>query len=136
MVVFAIKEKMDEAHIDRFISQTAKIRKIDVTSLEGLKKVITGDLVTGPRGQFITEWAARQAYIALGNFMTAAAVIGVDTCPLEGINPVKYDEILGLTGTGWKVVVACAAGHRSDEDKYATTEKVRFDASDVIVHLK
>ena len=135
MVVFAIKEKMDEAHIDRFISQTAKIRKIDVASLEGYKKVIAGDLVTGPRGQVITEWAARQAYIALGNFMTAAAVIGVDTCPLEGINPLKYDEILGLTGTGWKVVVACAAGHRSDEDKYAAAEKVRFDASDIIVHI-
>lgn len=133
-VVFAIKEKMDEAHIDSFLSQTAKIRGQDVASMAGYKKMMMGDLVTGPRSQMISEWAARQAYIALGNFMTAAAIVGVDTCPLEGIDPVKYDEILGLTGSGWRVVVACPAGFRADDDKYATSKKVRFEAKDVIVY--
>jgi nitroreductase len=133
-VVFAIKEKLDEAHIDQYIHQIAKIRGQEVTSMEGFKKMMIGDLVTGPRGKVIAEWAARQTYIALGNFMTAAAVLGVDTCPLEGIDPVKYDDILGLTGSGWKVVVACPAGYRADDDKYSSTKKVRFDAKDVIVH--
>ena len=134
-VVFAIKEKMDEEHITHFFNQTAKVRGVDASTMDGYKKMIMGDLVTGPRSHVIAEWAARQAYIALGNFMTSAAVIGVDTCPLEGIDPVKYDSILGLTGTGWKVVVACPAGYRSTEDKYATTKKVRFDAKDLIVHI-
>ena len=125
---------MDEAHVDHFINQTAKIRNLDAQSMEGYKKVIIGDLVTGYRSHVISEWAARQGYIALGNFMTAAAVIGVDTCPLEGIDPIKYDELLGLSGSGWKVVVACSAGYRADDDKYATTKKVRFDSSDLIVH--
>lgn len=133
-VVFAIKEKLDEAHIDQFIHQTAKIRGQEVSSMEGYKKMMMGDLVSGARGKVIAEWAARQTYIALGNFMTAAAVLGVDTCPLEGIDPVKYDEILGLTDSGWKVVVACPAGHRAPDDKYSSTKKVRFDAKDVIVH--
>ncbi len=133
-VVFAVKEKMDEAHIEHFIKQMAKVRGIDATSLEGYKKIMVGDLVNGPRGQMSAEWAARQAYIALGNFMTAAAVIGIDTCPLEGIDTAKYDEILELKGSGWKVVVACPAGYRSIEDKYAETKKVRFDSSDLIIH--
>ncbi len=133
-VVFAIKEKMDEAHIDAFLNQTAKIRGIEASSMEGYKKMMLGDLVTGPRSHMISEWAARQAYIALGNFMTAAAVVGIDTCPLEGIDPVKYTEILGLAGSGWKVVVACPAGYRDAEDKYATSKKVRFDAKDLIIH--
>lgn len=133
-VVFAIKEKMDEAHITHFIEETAKARGMDAALMEGYKKMMIGDLVNGPRSKVISEWAARQTYIALGNFMTAAAVIGVDTCPLEGIDPVKYDEILGLTGTGWKVVVACPAGYRSSDDKYSTAKKVRFSASEVIVH--
>ena len=96
--------------------------------------MMIGDLVNGPRSHVISEWAARQAYIALGNFMTAAAMIGVDTCPLEGLDPVKYDEILGLTGSGWKTVCACPAGYRDAEDKYATSKKVRFDAKDLIIH--
>jgi hypothetical protein len=53
---------------------------------------------------------------------------------MEGIEPAKYDEILGLDGTGYATVVACAAGYRSAADKYAALPKVRFNAGDVIVH--
>lgn len=133
LVVFAVVEKIDEAHIDQFLNQTAKVRGVDVSSMSGYKKVMMGDLLQGPRSQMRFEWAARQSYIALGNFMTAAAMVGVDTCPMEGIDPAKYDEILGLNGTGLKVVVACPAGYRSLEDKYASTKKVRFDAKDLII---
>ena len=62
-----------------------------------------------------------------------AAVLGVDACPMEGIEPAKYDEILGLTGTGYATVVACPLGYRAADDKYATTRKVRFKADDVII---
>jgi nitroreductase len=133
LVVFAIKEKIDAEHIDQFIHQTAKVRGLDAASMDGYKKMMIGDLVTGARSHGAAEWAARQTYIALGNFMTAAAVIGVDTCPLEGIDPVKYDELLGLTGSGWRVVVACPAGFRAEDDKYSSTKKVRFNPEDVII---
>lgn len=132
-VVFAIKEKMDEEHISHFIEQTAKVRGMDPSVMDGYKKMMVGDLVSGPRSQTISEWAARQAYIALGNFMTAAAMIGVDTCPLEGIDPGKYDEILGMKGSGYRVVVACPAGYRAEDDKYAQSKKVRFESSELII---
>ena len=48
----------------------------------------------------VNEWAARQVYIALGQFMACAAVLGVDTCPMEGIDPAKYDEVLGIGAQG------------------------------------
>jgi len=136
LVVFVVKEKMDEEHVQKFIEQTAKVRGIDAQSLEGYKKMMVGDVVNGPRGKNSFEWASRQAYIALGNFMTSAAVLGVDTCPMEGIDPAKYDEILGLVGSGWKTVVACPAGYRSPEDKYEQLKKVRFDTKDLIVNVK
>ena len=44
----------------------------------------------------VVEWAHRQAYIALGNLLTSAAVSSVDTCPVEGIDPAGFDEVLGL----------------------------------------
>jgi nitroreductase len=132
LVVFAVKEKMDEAHVQSFIERTASVRGIDPATLDGYKKMMNGDVVHGPRGQVSFEWAARQAYIALGNFMTSCAVLGVDACPMEGIDPVKYDEVLGLTGSGWKTVVACPAGYRAADDKYATAKKVRFDSSVVV----
>jgi nitroreductase len=77
-------------------------------------------------------WAARQVYIAGGQMMAAAAVLGIDTCPLEGLDPAKYDELLGLTGTGYATLFAIAAGYRAAEDKYAAAPKVRFAATEII----
>jgi len=58
--------------------------------------------------------------------------MGVDTCPLEGIDPARYDEILGLAGTGHETVVACAAGFRADDDAYAQAAKVRYPSAEVL----
>ena len=81
------------------------------------------------------EWNVRQVYIALGQLMAAAAVIGIDACPMEGISASSYDRILGLDGGGYATVVACALGYRSVDDKYATTPKARFDCGAVIEHI-
>ena len=67
--------------------------------------------------------------------MTSAAMLGVDTCPMEGISPADYDKILGLEGTEFETVVACAAGYRAADDKHAQLAKVRFTASEVIQHI-
>ncbi|MNC06764.1 putative NAD(P)H nitroreductase YfkO [compost metagenome] len=44
------------------------------------------------------EWGARQTYLALGNMMTAAAQIGIDSCPIEGFDKLKIEEILAAEG--------------------------------------
>jgi nitroreductase len=133
-VVFAAKEAVTEADVDHYLARVAEVRGIAVESLARFKGVLLGDLVKGPRSAAQHEWATRQAYIALGNFMTAAALLGIDTCPMEGIDSAKYDELLGL-GQGYKTVVACAAGYRSAEDKYGAVPKVRFPASELVIHI-
>ena len=64
--------------------------------------------------------------------MTCAAVLGVDACPMEGINPAEYDRILNLQGSGYKTVVALALGYRAEGDKYAKLAKVRYDRSELV----
>jgi nitroreductase len=64
--------------------------------------------------------------------MTAAALLGIDTCALEGINPAKYEEILGITNEGYTALCGLAFGYRSPEDGYATMKKVRYAKQDVI----
>ena len=78
------------------------------------------------------EWAVRQVYIALGQFMTAAAMLGIDTCPMEGISNAKYDEILGLPAKRLRTSVVCCAGHRAADDPDAGLAKVRFERDEVI----
>lgn len=134
LVVFLAKNDIVEADINEFIDRIVEVRNVTKESLEGYRSFMVGDLVNGPRHDMIQEWAARQAYIALGNFMTSAAMLNVDTCPLEGLEPARYDEILGLEGSGYRTVCACAAGYRSDSDKYATLPKVRFSSERLIEH--
>ena len=131
-VVFAARAGNTEADVDRHLARMAEVRGVAAETLTGFKKILMGDVVHGARGQAALEWAARQAYIALGNFMTAAALVGVDTCPMEGFEPPRYDEILGLPAQGFHAVVACAAGYRAADDKYAALPKVRFSAGELI----
>lgn len=133
-VVMAARAQNTEADVTHYIARMAEVRGTAAEALDGFKKVLLGDVVHGPRGKMALEWATRQAYIALGNFMTAAALLGVDTCPMEGFEPAKYDEILGLPAQGFRAVVACAAGYRAADDKYAALPKVRFPANELIEH--
>lgn len=134
LVVLAAKQDISEADVDRFIARIAEVRGVSIESLAGYKGYMMGDLVNGPRHAVIQEWAARQTYIALGNLMTSVAMLGIDACPFEGIEPAKYDEILGLTGTGYGTISACPLGYRAADDKYAAVPKVRFAAKDVVDH--
>jgi nitroreductase len=130
MVVLAIKANVGEADIDRHVARVSEVRGQPVETLARYKQTMVGSLTDPPFD--INEWAARQVYIALGQFMACAAVLGVDTCPMEGIDPAKYDEVLGVAAQGYQTVVACPAGYRAADDKYAQTPKVRFKTEDVI----
>jgi nitroreductase len=131
-VVFAARTQMTEADVDRWIKRLAEVRGVTAESLGMYRSMMMGDVVEGSRGEIAHEWATRQAYIALGNLMTCAAVLGVDACPMEGIVPAEYDRILGLGNSGFATVVACALGYRAGDDKYAKVPKARYPASDLV----
>ena len=134
-VVLLARTEMNEADVKKLIQRTSAVRGVPEEKLLKYQELILGDVVNGPRGKIAHEWAARQVYIALGNLMTAAAILGVDTCPMEGINPPEYDNVLGLNGSGYKTVVACALGYRAADDKYARLAKVRYEVADLVQHV-
>lgn len=134
-VIFAAKNELTEADVDRFLTRQVEVRGGTVESLAGYRNVIVGFAGKGAREGWLKDWAIRQAYIAIGNLMTSAAILGVDTCPMEGIAADQYDKILGLEGTGYSTAVACAAGYRAATDKYADAPKVRFKAEELIQRI-
>lgn len=128
-VVFARRNTTTTADINEYVAAIAAARGVPAGSLDGYKAMMTGFVERHPD---LAGWAANQVYIALGQFMAACASLGVDACPMEGLMPAKYDEILGLKGTRYATQVACAVGYRSPDDKYAAAAKVRFPSSAVI----
>ena len=135
LVVLAAKTDLTEADVERFVKHIAATRGQTRAELQGYYDVIVGKLVKGPRYTHIKEWADRQTYIAFGQLMTSAALLGVDACPLEGLDPAMYDEILGLPAQGYHTLAACALGYRSPDDKYATKKKVRYPVGEVVQHV-
>ncbi len=134
-VVFATRKDIDAAFVGKYIARIAEVRGVTPESQEFYRDMMASDILHGPRSEWVQEWAARQVYIALGNFMTAAALLGVDTCPMEGMDPKKYDEILDLPAKGYTAIVACPAGYRAEGDKYATLPKVRFPKADLLTTM-
>jgi nitroreductase len=131
-VVLTARTKLTDADVDNWIQRLAEVRKTPVEMLGSYRGMMIGDVVHGSRGKASHEWAVRQVYIALGNLMTCAAVLGVDACPMEGIVPPEYDRILGLLDSGYATAVACALGYRSENDKYAALPKARLDAAELV----
>jgi nitroreductase len=131
-VVFTARTEMKEADVDKLVARISSVRGVPAESMTPYWNMMIKDVVNGPRGKTAHEWAARQCYIALGNLMTCAAMLGVDACPMEGLVPTEYDKILKLEGTGYKTVVALPLGYRSATDKYANLAKVRYETTDLV----
>lgn len=135
LVVFTVKHPLTADDVHRHIMRTSEVQGTPVEKLAGFEKVVAGFLEKPPYPLDVKAWSTRQVYIALGNFMTAAALLGVDTCPMEGLNPAGYDEVLELEGTGYFSVAACPAGFRAETDRHAALPKVRFEKTEMIANL-
>ncbi len=135
LVVFAIKKDLSAADVERFIRRIVDVRKVTPASLDGYKQMMIGTLATPRPGFDVNTWSTKQTYIALGFFLSAAAMLNIDACPMEGFDAAKFDEILGLSKQGYGSVVVATAGYRAADDGYALAAKVRFDVKDVIQHI-
>jgi len=134
LIVFCRRESITPEDTEALLARTAKARGVSVESLSAFRGVLSGFVAGGkPPGGEWTVYTARQTYIALGFFLSAAAALGIDACPMEGFDPIQFDEILGLKGSGYLSTVMATAGYRAADDKYATHHKVRRSLEDVIV---
>ncbi len=132
LMVFCRQTTASPKEADAFIARVAEVRGIPASSMDGYKNMIAGYLTNPPPGFDAAGWMSRQVYIALGFFLSAAAMMGVDACPMEGFSSEKFDEILGLKGTGYTSVVAATAGYRAADDPVAGMKKVRWPESRVL----
>jgi nitroreductase len=134
MVVLCARDGMGQQDIEDWLDQLAQTRGVSRDSLQGYADMMNGFFSTMDYSKTLA-WAKNQVYIALGQLMTSAAVLGVDACPMEGIVHAEYDRILGLKNTGFATTVACAMGYRSDDDKYAELPKVRYSGDKILANL-
>ncbi len=125
ILVFAAWDNYTEARIDDVVEMTAAARRGKSDALNTYFDNLKSKYLPRP-AQENFEHAARQAYIGLGLGVTAAAFEEVDSTPMEGFDPDKVDEVLGLADRGLKSVAILVLGYRADEgDWLAPLVKVR-----------
>jgi nitroreductase / dihydropteridine reductase len=135
LLVFAAWENVTEQHVEDYINNIAATRSVTLESLEGFKASLM-NIVHGRTPEQKHEWAARQAYIAFGTAITAAALEEVDATPMEGFNPAAVDQILGLKEKGLRSVTILALGYRdTDKDYLVDAKKVRRSKDELILKV-
>lgn len=80
----------------------------------------------------IYAWTSKQSYIALGNMMTAAAFVGIDSCPIEGFEKENVEDVLGLDTSKYQVAVIVPFGYRINEQP----AQVRLPFGEVVEFIK
>ncbi|WP_434288884.1 NAD(P)H-dependent oxidoreductase [Celeribacter sp. SCSIO 80788] len=135
LLVFAAYDTYDGARIDAVVDQHAAERPGTRERLDAYYDRLKSMYL--PRdARTNADHAARQAYIALGFALAAAAELEVDSTPMEGFDAAKFDEILGLQDKGLKTVVILPLGTRDAEgDWLAPMKKVRKPAYEIVTDL-
>jgi nitroreductase len=127
MVVFAARTGIGPSDVQRYVERIIEVRGSRPEEIAPFRDMMLGT-VNGTPAAKLDEWTARQCYIALGFLLESCALLGVDACPMEGIDGAAYDTILGLDGSGFRSVVGCACGYRATDDWLAALPKVRDEA--------
>ena len=126
--------KLTEEYIEEYVEYTANSRQIATTDLKREREMMLGMHKRMTDDQS-AEWMSNQCYIALGNLMTTASVLDVDTCPMEGFSKKDFDRILNLGKFDCCSVVVCALGYRAQDDEKANWPKIRFPHHKLVVRI-
>ncbi|QCR21503.1 NAD(P)H-dependent oxidoreductase [Pontibacter sp. SGAir0037] len=135
LLVFAAYSAVRKEHIEKYIQYVAKVRETPAENLADFKNSLESYLLSRTDEEnFI--WSAKQAYIALGTGLIAAAHLKVDATPMEGFDAEKFDTLLGLKELGLKSVVLLALGYRDEENDFlAKQKKVRLPKEEFITEI-
>ena len=102
-------------------------------ALERYRSFQTHDIAIADDERALFDWASKQSYIALANMLTGAAMLGIDSCAVEGMDYAAVEHILAQAGlldpAEYGVSVAATFGYRARDIQ----PKPRRDAAETVV---
>jgi nitroreductase / dihydropteridine reductase len=135
LLIFAAWDNITVEQVDEYINHTATERGVNPDTLAGFRNALVG-IVTRNTPEQNYQWAARQAYIAFGTAIAAAATEQVDATPMEGFNADALDALLNLKEKGLRSVTLLPLGYRdTTNDWLASQKKVRREKEKLFLQL-
>ena len=131
LLIFKAYKNISDEHRESFLQLMKEKRNATDDYIETYRQKITRVQNSNQINTF--EWAIRQAYIALGFAMVAAAELGIDSTPIEGFNPAALNEILHIDASKEETVVLLTLGYRDEaNDHLANKPKLRKPLDELI----
>lgn len=124
LIIFANITDFGDDEIDEAISNLTQTRNLPADALNGYSDFMKSKISTLPL-EMRNTWTSKQTYLALGNLLNAAAALKIDATPMEGFEPLQFNEILGLDKLGLNAAVIATIGYRHAEDDTQHYIKVR-----------
>jgi nitroreductase len=134
LLVICVPEKYTQQEIENYFNLVQKIRKTPAAIVKPFKEFLTAEIAKKTQEELLT-WNKNQAYLALGNLLTVCALEKIDSCPMEGFIPKKYDEVLNLKEQNLTSVLALPVGFRADDDYMKDLAKVRKNTKDTVIEI-
>ena len=134
LLVICIRDNYTTKEVENYFNLVQKIRNTPDAVINPFKKFLTAEIAKKTQEELYVS-NKNQAYIALGNLLTVCASQEIDSCPMEGFTPDKYDEILDLTKDNLKSVLVLPVGFRASDDYMKDLTKVRRNISDSIIEI-
>ncbi len=134
VLIFCIENVVGEEYIAKYFDNVKTTRNTPDEILNPFKEQLVDSFKNKPSEE-ISIWAAKQAYLAMGNLLTVCAIEQIDACPMEGFVPEKYDELLKLADLGLSSVLVLPVGYRAQDDIFSDLKKVRKDITDTVITM-
>jgi len=134
LFVFANIVNLGEKEINKYIATIAETRGIPAENISGYGDFMKSKIMSLPE-DIKNNWTSKQTYLALGNLLNAAAELQIDATPMEGFEPEKVNEILGLTKLGLNASLIATVGYRHEEDATQHNIKVRKSKQELFINL-
>ncbi len=134
VLVICIDTQLGEKDVETYFDRVQKTRNTPDEIINPFKEYLK-DLITSKQQEDLFAWAKNQAYLALGNLLTVCANEQIDSCPMEGFLPEKYDEVLGLTSKNLSSVLVLPVGYRAEDDFMKDQKKVRKNIEEIVLEI-
>lgn len=134
VLVLCVDTRMNVDDVEKYFERVQEIRETPDEIINPFRNFLK-DVIASKSSEDLISWAKNQAYLAMGNLLTICANEQIDSCPMEGFIPEKYDEVLGLASKNLTSVLVLPVGFRAEDDFMKDQKKVRKELSEIVLEI-
>ncbi|QTD37217.1 NAD(P)H-dependent oxidoreductase [Polaribacter batillariae] len=134
LLVICVPKTYTTKEVQKYFTLVKDVRNTSDAILNPFKEFLTAEIDKKTQEELLI-WNKNQAYLALGNLLTVCAFENIDSCPMEGFIPEKYDEVLNLEEQNLHSVLVLPVGFRADDDYMKDLKKVRKNITETVMEI-